>query len=717
MKAIFWSSVRSVRDRYISSCSNKSAGIGAVTCESLVIYVSYPASRACYVKIGLAVTYGVQDRHPQIDWVSSARSMTFSIIRSLALRRWTIVLRPDQFLNVALAWSYLLCRPAQPLPQLLFVLLIAASMAGLKLLFRDERTELTFSGLDVGFFGLALLFLALVHRHGLSVPLGGDELYHAERVSFPIIAFDTALKNSHQTPSLEAVRSSAWMTLHPWVHPVADLWRLGTLLFGIFGVVVVLIVRRTRAGIPPLMIALGGCGVGFLGWLLGPGPEAHPPLRTLLPFLSTAILGYSPGGFRFPGIAVASVAALIAFRCLGKFGTVPLGLRGIVALSVAMIPVNFYASEAVEPSIYGFFIHFASLCLAVEVIRTKERAGIVWIAVLAALGSITRQSTVVVWVLTAGLFAWSGSWRLPGMWARCFLPSLIAVPYFASVSRLGHTATSGERGGASRIWESLVSGIGPMTALNSTTLVWVLVSGTAIVAAVVSRRAWRFLPLFLMFVPAYAMFHVISPYLWGIGRYQCEYVAPFIGLALILGIAHAPKALQRGAVVVFPLLWFSTIDGDRRVSLDTNYAEWPKMRITSSAYFPYDEVLQIVKRMELDFVLGGGTPWYPRISGWLSGYSLSETAQLEAKQQDFVRFAEQRRTPAELREYMKANSIELLVLQTGSRRELQHRTPTQSALFGSIEQLPLPARPVFHRIQRVTGPHGGMLDLYSYREP
>jgi hypothetical protein len=453
-----------------------------------------------------------------------------------------------------------------------------------------------------------------------------------------------------------------------------------------------------------------------LGWLLGPGPEAHPPLRTLFPFVSTVVIGYTPTGFRFVGIAVASIAALCAFRCLGSLA-VPGIVRAFIAFTVTMVPVNYYATEAVEPSIYGFFTVFVALCIAVDLLRTGDRQELVWISVLVALGSITRQSTIVMWLLVAALFVWSGSWRNVVMWGRCLAPSVLALPYFLSVSRLGHTATSGERGGVARVWESISSGIGPMTALNSTTPVWIMVTLAALVCAAIKPQSRKYLPLFLLFVPLYAIFFVINPYLWGIGRYQCEYVAPFLALALMLAAVHASASLQRVCVVICPLLWLSTIDLDRRVSLDTNYGEWPKMRITTSAYFPYDEALQVLKRMESDFILGGGTPWYPRISGWLSGYSLLETTNLELRQQAFARFLSVPRTPVELRDYMKAHGIEILVIQTGSRRELQHRDPNQSALFGAIEQLPIPSRPVFHRIHRVTGPHGGVLEMYSYREP
>jgi len=389
-----------------------------------------------------------------------------------------------------------------------------------------------------------------------------------------------------------------------------------------------------------------------------------------------------------------------------------------VAAGISFIPIVFYVAEAVEPSVYGYAVYTTVLFLSLRYLHTRGFEYLVVAGVVAALGSITRQSTIVVWIPIGLLFLQSGYLKDIKKIAQVFFPGLIVLPYFYTASVVGHPATKNQGAAWESLWRSVLEGVGPMSILNTTTPLWTLFF-VLLLGYLLIRAKWSELLLLALFIPAYMIFHVINPYLWGIGRYQAEFVAPFITFGLVLlGIYALPKErMVAGAFLV--VLIVTTLELNANLGLDTNYREWPKMRITTTANFPYREAFGYLKRNEATskFVLLGGSPWYGDIVAWLGGFSFTETRQWRQKQIAFNQFIRaQYRTSRRISKYCRRRGIRYIVLQHGTRREIQHRPTLVNHMVREIEQPVLHEPAFFVREQLLGGEHGGLLVFFRTKE-
>jgi hypothetical protein len=258
-----------------------------------------------------------------------------------------------------------------------------------------------------------------------------------------------------------------------------------------------------------------------------------------------------------------------------------------------------------------------------------------------------------------------------------------------------------------------------MSVVNTTTVPWMLICFAAVLIWMRVMRWTEVVPLLLVF-PAWFLFYTIWPYLWGLGRYQAEYVAPFGALLLVFSCIHVARSYMKYACLVLAIGMISTLEVNSNLSLDINYAQWPRMRITSSASFPYREALGTLKRAEVggNFAIIGGSPIYNRSVLWLAGFSFWETARWEHVQGSLASFLSQPRNPAEVRAFVQANGIQAVVVQSGTRREIQHREgmPGIAAFITSIEKVPLESKSYFYKQASFGGEHGGILTIYKPRD-
>jgi hypothetical protein len=248
---------------------------------------------------------------------------------------------------------------------------------------------------------------------------------------------------------------------------------------------------------------------------------------------------------------------------------------------------------------------------------------------------------------------------------------------------------------------------------------WVLISIIALLVWL-PKATWRDGSPLLLAIPSFFLFHTIWPYLWGLGRYQAEYIAPFLGYLLFIASVHLPRVLTKYAASILTVGIISTLEVNSNLSLDINYEQWPRMRITTSANFPYREALGTLQRAEVggNFAILGGSPIYNKSALWLSGFSFWESARWEQVQNSLLTFISQPRSPADVRTFLQANGIQAIVVQSGTRREVQHREglPGISALIASLQRVPLDSRSYFYKQASFEGEHGGTLTIYKPRD-
>lgn len=639
-------------------------------------------------------------------------------------RRWRVTVVPSLILTLAAVWSYLFNRAVVPFPDYVFYAILGAFIILAWRIYRDFRFQFYVAGHEfVAFFAFLLLNLT-VHWQGLFFSVGGDEQYHTERALFALTALRRWLQPTFATTTIESLRASMWHVFDLRHLAVIDLWRAFSfaLLAGAASIGLVLrAVVKGRSKKLTLLLSLVAYGVAvYVGDQVALPAENHPPLR-LLPIFSSALLfGLNSFALRLPGVVIVSLMSWWSFVLLRRgHPDQPRWWQMLVAAATAFIPSVYYVAEAVEPSVYGFAVYLGVLLLGLLYLRSRAIDYLILAALCAGIGMLLRQSTIAAWILIAILFVASPRRFNLRDAARVFYPLLLGLPYFYSVSRLGHTAVNEQGGALHYLMQSVVEGVGIMSILNSTTIPWIFVTLAALCVAL-RRTPRRELALLLLAIPVYAVFHTIWIYLWGLGRYQAEYVAPFIVLLLFFQAERPTHRWRRPAGAFLLLAALSTIELNSNLSLDTNYQQWPRMRVTSTANFPYRETLATLKRAESqgDFVLVGGSPWYGPVALWISGFSLWESDRWRRHQDSFDQFLRERRTAGEVRNFMRERGIRSLVVQTGTRRERQHREnyPGTRALIAELERVPLESKSYFYRLYSFSGEHGGILSIYNWRE-
>jgi hypothetical protein len=636
------------------------------------------------------------------------------------LRR--IRLSPQIWLGVAAIWCWLLNRSASPFTPGAMLVLTPVFLVAAWLLYRGFRCEIALGRRDLAVFAGFLALQVAVRRESLFHSLAGDELYHAERASLLLNGL-RAWVEALPPRSIDEVRASMWNAFDPRHLAVAELWRAVSfpLLLAAALLVAVLGAARARGrrwmawAIIVVAVALVSTAAPF-----APPVDPHPPLNRLPLFLGELLFGLNSFAFRIPGLLEISALSLAVFRLLEAHD--PLRRPALlwhlaVAGVIGFIPVVFYAAEAVEPSIHGFVACTAVLLLCWEFVQGGDSTRLVLAGVAAGLGMVARQPLVFAWALIVPLALLSRERKGLLSQVRVFFPALLAIPYFFTVHALGHTATSVSEGTAlEKIARSLWSGVGPISILNTATLPWAVATALLLLGVCLPRLRWVERALYLLFLPAYAIFHVIWSYLWPVGRYQAEYVAPFQALTIFLSARLLGPAARRIALPFVAILAGITLEVSANLAWDTSYAEWPKMRITTSASFPYRQGLGFLKMREAggSFALLGGQPWYGDMALWLSGHTFAETRAWREHQEAVSAWVASSATKSlpDLVGLCRRRGIRYLVLQSGTRREMQHRTAAMQAAIDLVEAAGRGPASGISRIAQFGPENGGSLEIY-----
>lgn len=620
--------------------------------------------------------------------------------------------------SLALVWTLFWTQYVSPLPASAQWLFHTLYLAAVVVLLRPVELRFHWGRSDTLVAAGILAVLLAAHLPWLGQPLGGDELYHAERAALLIGALGRAAERMREV-GRQWPLESMWRIFDLRFWAVNELWR--AVSFG--AIAVTLAIAAGLRALEPRRrtIVLGVLTVAFAvaGALFSLSPENHPPLRLLPVFVTHVLFGIDSWVFRLPGVLACAGVCLVLYRFIDDAPT-----RGhkvsawavVVAVATAFVPVTFYVAEALEPSIFGYAAWVTVLVLLARGIVDRERteSSLILAGIVTGLGVLARQPVAVLWPGVGAVYLWAVlTRRLPLNLItplRIFVLGVAAVPYFVSVSRLGHVA-NGERGS---VIASLTSGIGPMAMLNSTTVPWVIAFVIALVGAAIRLRSAAM--VMLLFVPTYVVYYTIWPYLWGVGRYQAEYVTPFIAFAMAAAASlvktRAPK-LALGATL--GLLCLGTLNVNQDLNQDVAYAEWPRMRITTSAYFPYDQALSYLQREESggQFALLGGSPWYNDFVLWQHGFDFDAARRWRGVQAEIGGELASVRTITDLAAACRGARVGYLAVQKGSKRERQHQSDAVRRAIALLNQAQIAP---FVRDLSFVDRFGGIIDVYRLAE-
>jgi hypothetical protein len=637
-----------------------------------------------------------------------------------------INLRPGLIIAIVIVWCYCIQRIVVPFSySLVYLGSLLVTLAAFRA-YRDCTIKFSVTRQELGCLLGILAFNIALHWKALFYSLAGDELYHVDR-ALPLAAIYDGMAPLFSATDMDLLRSSMWRVIDPRHLQVIDIWRICGFVALVSGIVLYGLIRWSNklfskrafqigVFLPLATIFVGGVCYGEFSQQPA---EAHPPLRLLPLFLSNLAFGLNPFASRIPGVIASGVCSWLFFMSLRR-SSAGLSITWclLISLATGFIPVVYYSSEVVEPSIYGYFAYVSVMLAVAEFVKTAEPRFLIVAGLLATMGALSRQPTAVVWGLVILAFLSKRSiWSLRHS-LQVFAPLLVLVPYLYSVSRIGHVAVgASDADKLTLFFHALTSGTAFMAVLNSNSVVWVCIAVAAAFWGLVRIRPALLTPL-ILFPVALVLYHTIWPYLWGMGRYQAEYIAPFIVYVLWLAAQSLPVRARVLAGAVLGFACITTLELNANSSSDVNFQNWPQRRLSTGANFPYKEALGLLKREETlgDFVILEGSPIYGKMVLWQSGFSLWESARWQARQGAFNAFLMERRSQEKVREFVLQNKIKALVVQSGTRRELQHRiSKPQAELQASLEVLPLEARNYFYKHAVFYGEHGGVITIYKPR--
>ncbi len=374
---------------------------------------------------------------------------------------------------------------------------------------------------DILAFASFFLIMLVLSFNNLTMPLNGDQLAHSQQSKLHSITLIDFLSNKTEFFSNFSFK---------WLIYIVDLLTIfaGFLLYkftknknwlfkaAIFSSLF-LFFRFS-------IIALGG-SAGF-----------HPPLRLFPLWLTSAIFTNSDFSFR-----LAQFIGLIGLMWfIQRIFNKKLSFINswLFALTVGTIPVLWHVGILAEQSVWtaALWTLFLLYFFVYNNIDGEEKNNYIkWVSVISVF-TMMRQSAFVVLlplflIIVADLIK-RKEFRIKKIFIL-IIPIFTMFPFLLNSIINGTSASySGEISSIQRIWTAFNSGIIFNAIMNSIGWPWIIFLFIPILFFI--KNPLKISAVLIFFIVGIYIFYVIDPGLWGLGRYQAEYVIPFIVLGFFL---------------------------------------------------------------------------------------------------------------------------------------------------------------------------------------
>lgn len=267
----------------------------------------------------------------------------------------------------------------------------------------------------------------------------------------------------------------------------------------------------------------------------------HPPFR-LFPLWIVSLFGpINDTLFRIPQFIGLAFLVFALYKILSK--TCSKLVSWLFSLSIGSIPVLLYTSSIVEQSIWTAISWTLALIIIGHFDYKKEHN---WVRIFSIITvcSLMRGSGFIILVPLGLVYIFYYLYRIkrlnqlfPSVHLKEFVPFLALIPYVLVTLFRGTPASyiPGEvdfipldSSSLERIMISIKSGIFWGSIKNSISVYWIAFFPLAFIPVKKCKKNILFIILFFL-LATYA-FYSIRPALWGKGRYQAEYIIPFIVL-------------------------------------------------------------------------------------------------------------------------------------------------------------------------------------------
>lgn len=398
------------------------------------------------------------------------------------------------------------------------------------------KTSLVITLRDISVFLSFLAVIFSLSAGSLTTPIVGDGFSHAQSAELHGTTFVYLL--SRITRAFDSVSFSLLLY-------VINLLVLSA------GVVAYLLTKKI--GNRAKLILFASAFLFFRAGIIWFGGSAspHPPFRLFPLWFTATIFGVGDFSFRFAQFLGLVAFMWVAQRIAAKY--VSFRTSYLFALAGGTIPVLWHTGILVEQSVWTAVLWSVFLLVLVnegeDAILTTG-----WVSGL-AIFTLLRQSAFVA-LVPFGIFLIARAVRQKQIDVKGTLfllsPLLVMAPFLLQSIFGGTSATyiPGEAayipagtGALGRVWIAIQSGVVKNVSLNSVGYLWLIFSLCAFLC--LSKKPLKFVALISFFVSALFIFYAIRPGLWGIGRYQAEYIVPFAVAGLYCMLRYAEERFGR----------------------------------------------------------------------------------------------------------------------------------------------------------------------------
>ena len=449
--------------------------------------------------------------------------------------------------------------------------------------------------------GIYIVPLWIVLGKYLTTALDGDELYHAEKTH--LLAMDISRRIAVHITSIEDM-------------PFATLIRIFESITLILGISIGLFLyhfRKRRI----LFIFISISLFGLLRYFLPNVCDPHPPFRTFFQWLCSIILGIANVSYRLPQFCILILIGFVVYRRTSL--ALNFASAFLAGLSIITIPLLLHTATIVEFSIWTTFLLLLAFLLMDETVCDISWCNRFFLTfTLLSIGVLIRAPIFFVIVSLSIYFIIIMIIEKPCNTKNaiiCITPMLIMTPLIIRNMIEGTPATYLPTETFSYLPQNL-NAIERLQYVFSHNLVLEI-------AKIHIHSLWLFflIPFVCNFknsklyqlwlLASFAIitmgFYLVRPILWGTGRYQAEFILPFI----ILGFLNVVLLLSRFNVakkimpflfvglIIFNINVFTNIIGNQRSYGKSAYpAVTQNPRILSKLYHNWDAALSSIKNTD-----------------------------------------------------------------------------------------------------------------------
>jgi len=406
---------------------------------------------------------------------------------------------------------------------------------------KDEFTDfVVFRKSDLAVLAAFTALVLPFSVRDLSHSLVGDQLAHAQSSQAHFISLIQAI--AHR---VESIRNLTFGNL---------LWALDFAALAA-GILLLHSLRRRSFTARVAVYSLGFLLLRWMVYLGSGGGSPHPQFRLFPLWMMSALFSPSDWVFR-----IAQFLPLIGLMWATQrisVAVLPAWISCLLGLVVGTIPVLWHVGTLVEASVWTAVVWTALLLSIARHEPENPFPYIRWISCV-CVATMIRQTAFVALI---PLFIMLGKEmiRKRAVDIRrsllCLAPLLAMAPFLMRSLLFGTPAaqTGGETSHAiGNVLYALQSGIALNSILNSVLIPWAILLPVSFLM-ISMRKPMYGAACLAWFLAAFAVFYSIRFSLWGVGRYQAEYVVPFSAVGLFLAVTAAHR-LDWGRKVAILLL-------------------------------------------------------------------------------------------------------------------------------------------------------------------